>query len=99
MKKLHALWRGELPLADAFWTWAILGGLLVNVTTTALFLAMITLDRPWAALVLGYVCSIPYSVAAVVGVWRSASRHQGSDSHADLARAATLLLMAVLSLT
>ena len=99
MANLITLWRGELPLERAFWTWAVTIGLLINITTTLLFLALITLDRPWAAIVLGYVCSIPYNVAVVVGVWRSASRHEGSGSHADLARAATLVLMAVLSLT
>ena len=50
MAKLRSLWLGELPLGEAFWTWAIGIKLLVNVTTSALFLALITADRPWAAL-------------------------------------------------
>ncbi len=68
MKKLRSLWHGELPLGEAFWTWAIGVGLLVNVTTTALFLAMITADRPWTALLVGYGLSVPYNILAVVGV-------------------------------
>jgi hypothetical protein len=42
MKKLRSLWLGKLPLSEAFWTWAIGVGMLVNLTSSALFLAMIT---------------------------------------------------------
>jgi hypothetical protein len=62
MTKLRSLWLGELPLGEAFWTWAIGIGLLVNLTTSVLFLALITLDRPWAALFVGYALSVPYNV-------------------------------------
>ncbi|WP_366655674.1 hypothetical protein [Fodinicurvata sp. EGI_FJ10296] len=98
MAKLSALWRGDLPLNEAFWTWAIAIGLIVNVITTMLFLAMIMLDQPWGALLLGYVLSVPYNILAVVGVWRSAARYQGPSLHADLARGASLVLMTVMSL-
>ncbi|WP_245731122.1 hypothetical protein [Rubrimonas cliftonensis] len=64
-----------------------------------LFIIMIMRDWPWAALLLGYGISLPYNAVAVVGVWRSASRYDGPAIHADLARAATMILMAVLSLT
>ena len=77
MAKLGALWRGELPLGEAFWTWAIGIGLLVNLTTSVLFLALLTADRPWAALFVGYALSVPYNVLAGVGVWRSAAHYEG----------------------
>ena len=99
MERLKALWRGDLRLGDAFWAWAVLGGLAVNITTSALFLWLIALDRPWAALLVGYGLSVPYNVAVATGVWRSAARHDGPAVQADLARVATLLLMVVLSLT
>ena len=99
MKKLRSLWLGKLPLSEAFWTWAISVGLLVNVTTSALFLAMITLDRPWAALLFGYAPSVPYNTLATVGVWRSAARYRGPAAHADRARIATLLVMLLLTVT
>jgi hypothetical protein len=99
MTKLRALWAGELPLGEAFWTFAIGIGLLVNLSTSALFLALITLDRPWSALFVGYVLSVPYNVVALVGVWRSAARHQGKTLYADLARIVTPVLMLLLSLT
>jgi hypothetical protein len=99
MTKLRSLWLGELPLGEAFWTWAIGVALLVNLTTSVLFLALISVDRPWAALFVGYVLSVPYSVLAVVGVWRSAARYQGHAGHADLARIATVIVMLLLSVT
>lgn len=99
MANLITLWRGELPLERAFWTWAVTIGLLINITTTLLFLALITLDRPWVALLLGYAVPVPYNIAALVGVWRSASRYPGPSVHADLARGVSLLLMVVLSAT
>jgi hypothetical protein len=99
MAKLSSLWLGELPLGEAFWTWAIGIGLLVNVTTSAMFLALITADRPWAALFVGYVLSVPYNVVAMVGVWRSAARYQGPARHAEFARIATVIVMVLLSMT
>jgi hypothetical protein len=74
---LRALWSGELPLGEAFWTFAIGIGLLVNLITSVLLLTLISLDRPWAALLVGYAVPIPYNIVALVGVWRSAARYQG----------------------
>jgi hypothetical protein len=99
MRKLSALWAGELPLGEAFWSYAVLIGLAVNLTTSLLFLVLISADRPLAALVVGYAMSVPYNVVALVGVWRSAAHHPGHRLQADLARIATLVLMVVLSLT
>lgn len=99
MKKLRSLWSGDLPLEDAFWIWAIGVGLLVNLTTSALFLGLISADRPWAALFFGYGLSVPYNIVAVVGVWRSADRYQGPAGRADLARSAAVLVMLLLTVT
>lgn len=93
MTSLRSLWLGELPLGEAFWTWAIGIGLLVNLTTTALFFFLLTVDRPWAALLVGYGLSAPYNLTALVGVWRSAARYQGRSGYADLARIVTLVVM------
>ena len=99
MKKLRSLWLGELPLNEAFWTWAITISLLVNLTSSLLFLALISVDRPWTALLAGYGLSVPYNVLAVVGVWRSASHYQGATAHADLARIASASVMLLLTVT
>ena len=99
MTKLLSLWKGDLSLSDTFWAWTVLGGLLVNISTSIAFLILITADLPWAALFVGYGLSVPYNIVAVVGVWRSAATYDGPQSHCDIARGASLVLMAVLSLT
>lgn len=99
MKNLKSLFRGDLRLHDAFWTWVVLGGLVVNVSTTVLFLILISADQPWPALIVGYAFSIPYNIVALVGVWRSAARHNGLALHADLARWTSLIFLTILSMT
>lgn len=99
MGKLNDLWRGNLQLGDAFWNWAVLGALAVNISTTVLFLILISADQPWPALIVGYGFSIPYNIVALVGVWRSAARHNGLSLHVDLARWTSLILLTILSMT
>lgn len=96
---LGRLWRGEVPLAAAFWTWAVLGGLLVNGLTSGLFLALVSWGLPLPAFVLGYGLSVPYNVLAIVGVWRAADRHPGSRAWAEIARTAALVGLVALTLT
>lgn len=93
------LWRGELPLSTAFWTWAVAGGMAVNVTTSVVFLILIARDQPIAALIAGYVLSVPYNILATVGVWRAAGRYAGPPHWAQAARLVTVVAMGVLSLT
>ena len=99
MRSLQRLWLGELPLQDAFWTWAVMVGLVVNIASSIAFLALISADQTLAALIVGYVVSIPYNVLVAVGVWRSADRYEGERKWADLAKLVTLAGMALLSLT
>ena len=99
MTGIRRLWAGELPLEEAFWTWAVVVGLAINVTTSALFFALLLADRPVAALLIGYGLSVPYNLVAVVGVWRAASRYGGDRRWADLARTTVVLGMVFLSVT
>ena len=99
MAKLRALWFGDLPLGDAFWTYAVTVGLAINLLTTLLFLVLISWDRPIAALVVGYAFSVPYNVVALVGVWRSAARYDGERIHADLARIVAPVWLVLLSVS
>jgi hypothetical protein len=46
MIKLRSLWSGELALGDAFWTWAVTVGLVINLVTSVLFLVLILQDLP-----------------------------------------------------
>jgi hypothetical protein len=99
MGKLQALWQGRVPLGEAFWTWALGVGLVVNVATSLAFLGLVTLEMPVIALAVGYGVSLPYNALALVGVWRAAARHEGEALHAELARGVTLALMVILSVT
>lgn len=99
MHRLSRLWHGALPLQDAFWNWAVLGGLAVNIVSSALFLALIMADRPILAFTFGYGISLPYNVVVLVGVWRSADRYAGDPRWATLAKLATVISMALLSVT
>jgi len=99
MTRLLALWLGDLALDEAFWTWTVTVGLLVNIASSILFLALILQDQPLAAVLVGYGLSVPYNLVATVGVWRSAARYDGPQRHADLARIVTIILMAGLTLT
>lgn len=98
MNELLNLWRGELPLGRAFWGWAILGGLAVNLVTSVLFLMLMSADRPLAAFMAGYGVSVPYNIVVLVGVWRAAGRHDGDLRYAEFARIVTLIGMAILTI-
>ncbi|HET6520926.1 MAG TPA: hypothetical protein VFG47_14055, partial [Geminicoccaceae bacterium] len=97
--RLGRLWAGEVPLHRAFWDYAVIGGLAVNLTTSLLFLMLISADRPIAALIVGYACSVPYNVLVLVAVWRSAGRYEGDRRWADLARIVIVIWVVVASLT
>ncbi len=99
MTRLLNLWNGGLPLQDAFWTWAVIGGLAVNLVTSTLFAFLIIAEQLVPALIAGYGLSLPYNLVAAVGVWRSAGRYEGERHWADLARAVTTSGMIVLSVT
>jgi len=99
MSALRRLWQGELPLAQAFWNWAVLGAIAVNGLTSILFLTLIMADYPVTAFVAGYLFSVPYNIVVTVGVWRAAGRYQGDRRWADLARVVTVVAMALLSVT
>lgn len=88
-----------MPLAEAFWTWAVLVGLLVNILTTMGFLWLMMAEQRLAAFIVGYACSIPYNIVVAVGVWRSAGRPDADPRWAGAARLAAVLGMTILSLT
>jgi len=98
MRKLKSLWRGELPLGEAFWTWAVTIGLAVNMSAVMLLLTLITLEAPEAFFLACTALSLPYNILAIVGVWRAANHYPGPDLHADLARGVSLTLLGLLSL-
>jgi hypothetical protein len=99
MSALRRLWQGDLPLPQAFWNWAVAGGIAVNVLTSVLFLVLIMGDRVVAAFIAGYALSVPYNIVVSVGVWRSAGRYEGERRWADIARIVTVAGMVLFSIT
>ena len=98
MRVLRHLWRGELPLAETFWNWAVIGGLAVNLSAAFLSLALIASGRPLAALALGHGLSVPYNILAGVGVWRAAGRYAGHQRWAHALRLGTAMALILLSI-
>jgi hypothetical protein len=96
---LGRLWRGELPLPEAFWTWAIAIGFVLNVATSAACYGLLLADEPVWALLVGYLPSVPYNVIAAVGVIRSAGRTDADPGFARLAKAVIVPLIILLSVT
>lgn len=109
---LRNLWAGRLPLRDAFWTYAVFWGLLINVAAGVAALALIVADKaaaPAAApgvaagatmlsllAVAVHLAPLPYNVIALVGVWRSAGRPDSPPSAALAARSAMLAVFVAL---
>jgi hypothetical protein len=96
---LRHLWKGDLPLDEAFWHYAVIGGIAVNLVTSLAFLILISMDRPLTALIAGYAPSLPYNLAATVGVCRAAARDEADPRKAQLYPFITIAFMALLSLT
>lgn len=90
MQRLKELWRGQLPLDLAFWRYAIIYGLALNVAATAAAFAVIVLDGPIVIAVIVHLLPVPYSIVALCGVWRSADRYSGRQDIPKLARASVV---------
>ena len=99
MKNLRRLWYGELALQNAFWDWAVFGGLIVNITSSGFALLLIMSERPISGIIVGYAFSVPYNITVLVSVWRSAERFAGERPLAVFARIITVIGMVLLSAT
>ncbi len=99
MRTISRLWNGDMPLQDAFWIWAVLGGLAVNVVTSLLFVWLMMAEQPALAILGGYGLSLPYNTLALVGVWRSADRFSGDRRLAEAMRMITVIGLVLLSVT
>ena len=99
MNELQRLWYGEMPLERAFWVYAVVVGLPINIVTSVLFLILVTADWPLAALAAGYGLSVPYNIVVTLAVLRAAKRYEGDRDWANLARIVTVVGMIILTLT
>jgi hypothetical protein len=88
---MRALWSGQLPLARAFWEFAVVYAGLANLCATFAAFAVVAADLPGAVAVGVFLLPVPYIVVAVVGVWRSADAYAGPPHWATLARIGAVL--------
>lgn len=97
MRRLGNLWHGRLPLGDAFWIYGILIGAMVNIAATGASLAALAAGLNGVAALVIHLSPLPYNAAMVVGVWRSAARHDGPRYHGQAAQIAVLAWAALLT--
>lgn len=97
-ERVKYLWRGDLPLREAIWQYAVFYGLLVNVLTDVLFYALLVNDANEALVALAFAIPIPYNIFVVVAVWRSAGRSPGPERWKDMARLGTVIWIVFLTL-
>ena len=90
---VQAMWAGEVPLARAFWEYAIVYGSGLNLLTTIAAFALMSAEAPTGLSLAVFFLPLPYNLLMVVSVWRSAGRYRGPKLWADLGRAAILLWM------
>src|SRR5680860_472208 len=81
---LVALWKGSIPLGQAFWGYAIVYGTIANVVATAAAIAAVAAGLPDAVAIVLFLVPIPYILIVIVGVVRSANRYEGPPMWACL---------------
>jgi hypothetical protein len=88
---VRRLWAGEVPLARAFWSYAMIGGTALNAVATLLAMAVLAMNAPGVVAAVVFALPIPYNLLVLVAVWRSAGTYHGPRIWADLARVAILV--------
>lgn len=91
MAHLAALWKGDVPLGQAFWGYAIVYGTIANVVATAAAIAAVAASLPDALAIGLFLVPIPYILTAIIGVVRSADRYQGPPMWASMAKVAVIM--------
>ncbi|MCU0893820.1 MAG: hypothetical protein MUD06_05755 [Rhodospirillales bacterium] len=98
LRRIIDLWRGRLPLADAFWTYAIFWGFLINMATTLTSLGLVVADAPGWVAALVHLAPLPWNLLVLVAVWRSAGRPEVSERLRLVARAVIVVWSGFLTL-
>jgi hypothetical protein len=87
---IERMWRGEEPLALAFWQYGIVFGLVINLAHLFLVWAVNDAHTPGLVVVAVYLIPLPYNLLVAWGVWRAAGRYRGP---APWARAARVIIV------
>jgi hypothetical protein len=65
------LWRGEVPLTQAFWRYGMFWGTVVNVLATVATLALVANNAPTFVWLTVHFLPLPYNLLVVAAVWRA----------------------------
>jgi hypothetical protein len=87
---MKAFLAGRLPLARAFWVYAILYGTIANLAASVAALAAQVAETPDLVAIALFLSPIPYTLIAVVGVWRSAENDASAGRLSSTARVAVV---------
>ena len=98
LTQLVRLWRGEIPLSQAFWEYAIAYGTIANIVATAAAVAAVAAGLPDTLAICLFLTPLPYIFVAVVGVVRSADKYRGPPEWATMAKIAVIIWGAVMVL-
>jgi hypothetical protein len=78
--------RGEIPLARAFWLYAVGYGALFNLLMTAAAFGVLAAGGAGLLALAVFLLPLPYNLLGIVAVWRSSARYGGDPSLATAAR-------------
>ena len=81
MNVISSLWNGRAGLAKTYWLWGVLSGI-----PWGLALSLVTPGSNLA--IIGVLGLVAYYVIVNVGIWRAASKYQGTKAWAILAKVA-----------
>lgn len=71
---IRALWVGDVPLAQAFWEYAVVYAILINAAATMASLALWSADQMVLGLI-AHFAPLPYALLTFMAVWRAAPRY------------------------
>jgi len=92
------LWSGRVPLARAFWEYAVAYGTVLNLLTTLAAFIAFTKDLPDAVSIALFFSPAPYNLLMIVAVWKSAARYAGRAIWATLARVCIIVWAALVTM-
>ena len=95
LRYLRALWQGERPLSQVFWSDMIVIGTLVNVLASVAALLLIVSGAPVAVGVFAHFAPLPYNILLFLAVWRSAARETSIWSFAAQPAALVWLIVVI----
>ena len=86
-----ALWRGDVPLGQAFWEYAIAYGTIANIVATAAAIVTVAVGLPEALAICLFLMPLRLHFDCRRGSRRSANKYRGPPERAITAKIAVIL--------